>query len=79
MAKIETASGCRGISSYKAGKHAVLPVPEEFKNLYVPRPWQEQLLPVGAYKSLWPNSQGNDWVKVKPENFGPGWRPQKLG
>jgi hypothetical protein len=75
MAKIEIAAGCVGISAYQGRKHVVLPVPEAFLEFYVPEPWQERLLPVGAYTSLWPNPRGKEWSRVKPENWGPDWRP----
>lgn len=73
---VDTASGCRGLTKYVNGKHTVVPVPEEFKDFYVPIPWQGRNLPVGAYTSLWPRSDGRDWVKVKPEGFDKNWRPQ---
>ena len=82
--KVDIAAGCRGISAYrvvtlpngrKRMQHFIDPVPEEFLDLYVPWPWQERLLPIGAYTSIWPDAKGNDWSKAKPENFGPDWRP----
>ena len=72
---VEIAAGCLGISTYQGFKHVIQPVPEEYLEYYVPGPWQERLLPVGAYTSLWPNERGNSWSKVKPDGFGPEWRP----
>lgn len=72
---VEIAAGCPGMNAYVRGKRMVVPVPDEFLDFYVPWPWQERLLPVGAYTTLWPDWKGNDWSKVKPDGFGPDWRP----
>jgi hypothetical protein len=78
---IEIAAGCLGINSYDRStfKRSVQPVPDEFLDFFVPWPWQERLLPVGAYTSLWPSPRGNDWVKVKPANWSANWRPEGWG
>lgn len=75
--KVEVAAGCPGIYQFdhKTRKRGVAPIPDEWADYYVPWPWQERVLPVGAYVSLWPNWMGNDWSKVRPEGFGPDWRP----
>ena len=77
MSKVETASGCPGVNVYdfKTRKRTVQPIPDEWLDYFVPTPWQERTLPVGAYVSLWPNWLGNEWVKVPPEGWGPDWRP----
>jgi hypothetical protein len=74
---IEIAAGCPGISVYDKAtfKRTVAPVPDEFLDFYVPTPWQEHILPVGAYTSLWPSDRGNDWSKVKPAGWNEDWRP----
>ncbi|MCU0246383.1 MAG: hypothetical protein MUC42_07400 [Bryobacter sp.] len=74
---IEIAAGCPGIHSYdpKTRRRVTLPVPDEFADFFVPWPWQERVLPVGAYVSLWPDWKGNDWSKVKPDNWSADWRP----
>jgi hypothetical protein len=78
---IEIAAGCPGINFYDRStfKRSVQPVPDEFLDFFVPWPWQERLLPVGAYTSLWPSPRGNDWSKVKPANWSANWRPEGWG
>jgi hypothetical protein len=72
----EIAAGCPGMNTYVKNKRVVVPVPDEFLDYYVPVPWQERLLPVGAYTSLWPRWDGKDWNKTQPEGWGPDWRPK---
>jgi len=75
--KIDIAAGCPGIWKYdfRTRKRTVEPIPDEWSDFFVPWPWQERVLPVGAYTSMWPDWKGNDWSKHKPEGFGPDWRP----
>jgi hypothetical protein len=54
-------------------------VPQQYANYYIPPNYVGRQLPVGAFTSLFPNSQGTDWSMVKPANWGPNWRPTKLG
>ncbi len=70
-----TAAKATGMVKYVARKRTVVPVPEQYKDLPIPWITVGYSLPVGAYTSLWPNSRGNDWTKVKPENWGSGWLP----
>jgi hypothetical protein len=74
---IEIAAGCPGISSYANRKHVVVPVPEQYLGCYVPGPWQERVLPAGAFTSLWPDGRGQEWSRIKPEGWGPDWRPDE--
>jgi hypothetical protein len=55
------------------------PVAQSYANYYVPPQYVGKPLPIGAFKTLFPNSQGNDWSKVKPPGWGETWRPTKLG
>jgi hypothetical protein len=79
--RVEVAAGCPGINTYdmRTRRRVVVPVPDEFLDLYVPWPWQERVLPVGAFVSLFPNWLGNDWSKSKPDGWGPDWRPAPRG
>jgi hypothetical protein len=72
-----TAAQSPGIRTFDPATFNVITnsVPDEFKNYYVPWPWQGKPLPVGAFKSLFPTARGNDWSKVAPEGWGPDWRP----
>jgi hypothetical protein len=54
-------------------------VANEYAGYYVPPQYVGHPLPIGAFKTLFPNSQGTDWSKVKPEGWGPNWRPTRLG
>jgi hypothetical protein len=59
---------------YTTAKQA-LDCPPEFRDFYMPPQYVGHTLPVGAYKSLWPAQRGDRWVKTKPKNWGPDWRP----
>lgn len=55
--------------------HSVEALPPELAGAYIPPQYVGHALPAGAFKTLWPNSVGTDWVKVKPEGWSPTWRP----
>ncbi len=68
----------KGITTYTGATRSVQPVPQEFANYFIPWPSVGRALPAGAFVTLFPNAKGNDWSKVKPENWGPNWRPPGL-
>ena len=56
-------------------EHSIEALPPELAGAYIPPQYIGHALPAGAFKSLWPNSVGTDWVKVKPEGWSVTWRP----
>jgi hypothetical protein len=56
-------------------EHSIEALPQELQGAYIPPQYIGHALPAGAFKSLWPNSVGTDWVKAKPEGWSPTWRP----
>jgi hypothetical protein len=61
-----TAAQATGMIKFVNGKATVVPIPEEYKNMAIPWNYVGRALPVGAFTSLWTNSQGTDWSKVRP-------------
>jgi hypothetical protein len=53
----------------------VIPVPDKYKNLNIPWPSVNGVLPYGAFETLFPDSQGWTWSQNKPAGWGEGWLP----
>jgi hypothetical protein len=64
-----------GIHDYTGFKHSVKPIPAEWEQAYIPPQYVGRPLPAGAFRSLWPDSRGFQWAKIKPADYGPEWRP----
>lgn len=76
-----TAKWATGQQTYDPSTFAksITAVPEAWKNYYLPPQYFGKALPAGAYVTLFPNSAGTGWSKVKPEGWGPNWRPTGTG
>jgi hypothetical protein len=62
-----TAAQATGMIKFVNGEPTVVPIPAQYANMAIPWQYAGRPLPVGAFTSLWTNSQGTDWSKVRPQ------------